>query len=50
MRCFNLSDGEELWRYAYDAPGSVMFSGSRSVPAVDGNYVYSCGHYYMLLV
>jgi outer membrane protein assembly factor BamB len=44
MRCFNLSSGKELWRYSYDAPGSVMFPGSRSVPVVDGNYVYSCGH------
>jgi outer membrane protein assembly factor BamB len=44
MRCFDLSNGEERWNFAYDAPGSVMFPGSRSVPAVDGNYVYSCGH------
>lgn len=44
MRCFDFSSGEELWSYGYDAPGSVMFPGSRSVPAVDGNYVYSCGH------
>jgi outer membrane protein assembly factor BamB len=44
MRCFNFTNGKELWRYSYDAPGSVMFPGSRSVPAVDGNYVYSCGH------
>jgi outer membrane protein assembly factor BamB len=44
MRCFDFSDGKELWKYSYDAPGSVMFPGSRSVPAVDGKYVYSCGH------
>ena len=44
MRCFDLANGKELWSYSYDAPGSVMFPGSRSVPAVDGNYVYSCGH------
>jgi outer membrane protein assembly factor BamB len=44
MRCFDLSSGKELWSYGYDSPGSVMFPGSRSVPAVDGNYVYSCGH------
>jgi len=44
MRCFDLSSGKELWKFNYDAPGSVMFPGSRSVPAVDGNYVYSCGH------
>jgi outer membrane protein assembly factor BamB len=44
LRCLNLSDGKELWNFAYDAPGSVMFPGSRSVPTVDGNKVYSCGH------
>ncbi len=44
LRCFNLADGGELWSYAYEAPGSVMFPGSRSVPTVDGNLVYTCGH------
>jgi len=43
IRCFDFSNGKELWRVSYDAPGSVMFPGSRSVPAVDGNHVYSCG-------
>jgi outer membrane protein assembly factor BamB len=45
MRCFDLSSGKELWNFGYEAPGSVMFPGSRSVPIVDGNYVYSCGPY-----
>lgn len=44
LRCFDLSNGKELWNFAYEAPGTVMFPGSRSVPAVDGNRVYSCGH------
>ncbi|MHC4706820.1 MAG: outer membrane protein assembly factor BamB family protein [Planctomycetota bacterium] len=44
LRCLDLSNGKELWNFAYDAPGRVSFPGSRSVPAVDGNYVYSCGH------
>jgi hypothetical protein len=44
LRCFDLSNGEELWNFGYDAPGTVMFPGSRSVPTIDGNYVYSCGH------
>jgi outer membrane protein assembly factor BamB len=44
MRCFELSSGKELWNFAYDAPGTAMFPGSRSVPAVDGDKVYSCGH------
>lgn len=44
MRCFDLNTGEEFWNYGYDAPGTVRFPGTRSVPAIDGNYVYSCGH------
>jgi len=45
LRCFDLSSGKELWNFGYDAPGSVMFPGSRSVPAIDGNLIYSCGPY-----
>jgi len=44
LRCLDLSNGKELWNLAYDAPGTVMFPGSRSVPTVDGDMVYSCGH------
>jgi len=43
LRCFDLSSGKERWNFSYEAPGSVMFPGSRSVPVVDGNHVYSCG-------
>jgi outer membrane protein assembly factor BamB len=43
MRCFDLKTGDELWKFEYDAAGDVMFPGSRSVPVVDNNYVYSCG-------
>jgi outer membrane protein assembly factor BamB len=43
MRCFELSTGKELWNYAAATPGTFPFPGSRSVPAVDGNYVYACG-------
>lgn len=45
MRCFDLTSGKELWSFAYDAPGSVMFPGTRSVPALDGKYIYSVGPY-----
>lgn len=45
MRCFSLQTGEELWRFGYDAEGSVSFPGSRSVPVVDDKHVYSCGPY-----
>ncbi len=44
LRCFSLGDGKELWSYAYEAPGSVMFPGSRGVPTVDEGRVYTCGH------
>jgi outer membrane protein assembly factor BamB len=44
LRCFDLSTGNELWHFAYDAPGTAMFPGSRGVPTVDGDHVYSCGH------
>jgi outer membrane protein assembly factor BamB len=45
LRCFDLTNGEELWSFEYEAPGSVMFPGSRSVPTLDGDYIYSCGPY-----
>jgi len=45
IRCFDFKNGNELWSYSYNAPGSVSYPGSRSVPAVDGNRVYSCGPY-----
>jgi outer membrane protein assembly factor BamB len=45
LRCFDLATGKELWNFSYEAPGSVMFPGSRSVPALDGNRIYSCGPY-----
>ncbi|NQU85431.1 MAG: PQQ-like beta-propeller repeat protein [Mariniphaga sp.] len=45
LRCFDLANGKELWKFEYDAPGSVMFPGSRSVPIVDDQHVYSCGPY-----
>jgi len=45
MRCFDFSSGKELWSYSYDAPGSVQYPGSRSLPSVDGNRVYSSGPY-----
>ncbi len=44
MRCFDFNTGKELWKFSYDGPGAVMFPGSRSVPVVDGKYVWSCGH------
>lgn len=43
MRSFELTTGKELWHYVNKSPGTFPFPGSRSVPAVDGNYVYACG-------
>ena len=45
LRCFDLSSGKDLWSFSYEAPGSVMFPGSRSVPTLDGNRIYTCGPY-----
>jgi len=43
MRCFDLSKGTELWSLDFGKPGESPFPGSRSVPVIDGNYIYSCG-------
>jgi len=43
LRCFDLSNGKELWNFAYDAPGRFDHPGSRSTPTVDGDRVYTCG-------
>jgi outer membrane protein assembly factor BamB len=43
LRVLDFSTGKELWSFAYDAPGSFMFSGSRTSPTVDGDFVYTCG-------
>ena len=40
LRCFNLIAGNEEWTFSYEAPGSVSYDGSRSVPAIDGNRIY----------
>ncbi|MGB2809909.1 MAG: PQQ-binding-like beta-propeller repeat protein, partial [Sedimentisphaerales bacterium] len=43
FRCIDLNSGKELWSFAYDAPGRLSHQGSRSTPAIDGKYVYTCG-------
>lgn len=43
LRCFDLETGEELWHYAYDAPGSVSHDGSRTAPTVTADRVYTVG-------
>ena len=43
LRVLDLASGKELWTFAYDAPGSFMFAGSRTTPTVDGELVYTVG-------
>jgi outer membrane protein assembly factor BamB len=43
LRCLDLVTGTEKWSFSYGAPGRLSHPGSRSTPAVDGNYVYTCG-------
>ncbi len=43
LRCLNLVTGKEEWTFSYDAPGQVDRPGSRSVPTIEGKYIYTCG-------
>ena len=43
LRRLRLADGEEVWRFEYDAPGALSYPGSRSTPATDGDLVFSIG-------
>jgi outer membrane protein assembly factor BamB len=45
LRCLDRDTGREQWSHTYDAPGRVQHPGSRSTPAVDGGYVYTCGSF-----
>ena len=45
FRCIDLNSGKELWSFTYDAPGRLSHPGSRSTPAIDGNYIYTCGSF-----
>jgi len=45
LRCIDLLSGKEQWSYTYAAPGRVSHPGSRSVPAIDGDYIYTCGSF-----
>ncbi len=42
LRCLDLMTGKEEWTFSHEAPGSVSFDGSRSVPTVDGSRIYIC--------
>ena len=43
LRVFDFATGKELWTFAYSAPGTFMFPGSRTTPTVDGDRVYTSG-------
>jgi len=43
LLCLDLLTGKELWSYSYQAPGRISHDGSRCVPTIDGDYVYTCG-------
>ena len=43
LRAFDVATGKELWSFAYDAPGTFMFPGSRTTPTVDGDRIYTSG-------
>ncbi len=43
LRCLALNTGRELWRLPYDAPGSLPYNGSRNVPTVEDQYVFTVG-------
>ena len=43
LRVLDLATGKERWTFAYNAPGKFMFTGSRTTPTVDGEYVYTVG-------
>lgn len=43
LRVLDLATGKELWSFAYAAVGRFDHPGSRTVPTVDGDYVYTCG-------
>ncbi|MCJ7579161.1 MAG: PQQ-like beta-propeller repeat protein [Candidatus Aminicenantes bacterium] len=45
LRCLDLATGKEDWTFSYDAPGQIDHPGSRSVPTIEGNYVYTCGSF-----
>jgi len=45
LRCIDLITGKEEWSFAYDAPHEVSHAGSRSVPTIDGSFIYTCGSF-----
>ena len=45
LRCLDFDTGKEQWSYTYEVPGRVSHPGSRSTPAIEGSYLYTCGSF-----
>jgi outer membrane protein assembly factor BamB len=43
IRCFSLDDGREIWRYSYPVAVKRNHGMSRTVPAVNGEYIVTIG-------
>lgn len=43
LRCIDLETGTETWTYVYSAPGRHSHPGSRAVPTVDQDHVWTVG-------
>lgn len=43
LRCIDLETGAEKWSYAYSAPGRHPHPGSRAVPTVDADHIWTVG-------
>ncbi len=45
LRCLDINTGREEWTFSHEAPGSVSYDGSRTVPTIDGDRIYICDLY-----
>ena len=41
--CVNLKDGKEKWKFEHSVAGRISHPGARTVPTVDGDFVYGSG-------
>jgi outer membrane protein assembly factor BamB len=45
LRCLDFGTGKEQWSYTYEATGRASHPGSRSTPAIEGDFLYTCGSF-----
>jgi outer membrane protein assembly factor BamB len=43
LRCLDFATGDEKWRFRYEAPGKFSYPGSRTVPTVDNEHIWTVG-------